>query len=305
MRKVNNRNIEQTEKFSLEEEMHSLEKEDLYNLLQDILEQKPELCKLILEWFKEKQGTSGETGANKPSINDELLMEYWDDAREIISEFNEYGGGSEDDEDEACSYLDRISDLIEEGDISTRAKLKFLDNAFEEYNIDNSGLEDAMMDVFFEICKTKEEWEYLVKKLDEHPSDWRKKLIMDIQKEHLHDDKARICLDKNMKKVVLDTILDPPKNKWGYVLENNFDEFADKLKEEFPEKIIDYYWQISVKNTKGGNRKTYSVAARYIAEAKNVYIDILRDESKWKQRFSDLKAEFKNRPAFLDEVKYL
>ncbi len=115
----------------------------------------------------------------------------------------------------------------------------------------------------------------------------------------------RICLDKNMNKTVLDILLYPPNNKWGYVLENDFDEFAEKLKDEFPEKIIDYYWQISVKNTKGGNRKTYSVAARYIAKAKNIYIDILKDESKWKQRFSDLKAGFKNRPAFLDEVKYM
>ncbi len=63
----------------------------------------------------------------RTSINDELLMEYWDDA-------------------------------------------------FEEYNNENSGLEDAMMDVFFEICQTKEEWEYLVKKLGEHPSD-RSKVI--------------------------------------------------------------------------------------------------------------------------------
>jgi hypothetical protein len=56
-----------------------------------------------------------------------------------------------------------------------------------------------MMDVFFEICQTKEEWEYLVKKLDEHPSDWRKKLIMDIQKEHLHNDKAYLA--ERMKKL--------------------------------------------------------------------------------------------------------
>lgn len=72
MHKDNNRKVEQTEKFSLDEEVHSLEKEDLYNLLQDILEQKPELYKLVLEWFKEKQETSRETGTNKVFINDEV-----------------------------------------------------------------------------------------------------------------------------------------------------------------------------------------------------------------------------------------
>lgn len=336
------------------------------------------------------------------------------------------GGGSEEDEDEACSRLNRISDLIKEGDISTRAKLEFLDDAFEEYNYENSGLEDAMMDVFFEICQTKEEWGYLVKKLDERPSDWRKKLIMDIQREYLHNDKAyleermknlhygmdywdlvafyikkgeirkaletaeqgilkgegrltelfqflsdhfvkngdvanlervvqtaltrkheekpmldrlfeyyraqgnyekakgallksfefagnkgyyveykrmkeflkdsdwkqiepkifneikdkniheylRICLDKNMKKEVLDIVLNPPKNKWGFVLENDFDQFADKIKEDFPEKIIEYYWKKAHAKISNGNRKTYSEAAVYLSRARNPFGEI-------------------------------
>jgi hypothetical protein len=131
MRKDNNRKGEQPERFSIDEELQSLDKEELFDLLKDILEQKPEIFELILEWFKEKQKTSPEKGTKKTFINDELLMEYWSDAREIISEFNEYGGGFEDDEDEACSHLDSISDLIKEGNISTAAKLRFLDDAFE------------------------------------------------------------------------------------------------------------------------------------------------------------------------------
>lgn len=102
------------------------------------------------------------------------MFEYWEDARSIISEFNEFGGGPEDEEDEAYGYLDKISELIREGSFSTSSKLDFLDEAFEEYNVNNSGFEDSLMDIFFEICRTKEEWEYLVKKLDEYPSDWRK-----------------------------------------------------------------------------------------------------------------------------------
>ncbi|WP_054864272.1 hypothetical protein [Methanosarcina barkeri] len=57
----------------------------------------------------------------------------------------------------------KISELIKEGGLSTTAKLEFLDEAFEEYNIKNSGF-DGLLDIFFEICQTKEEWEYLVKK---------------------------------------------------------------------------------------------------------------------------------------------
>lgn len=62
MRKDNTRKIEQTERFSIDEELHSLDKEEIFDLLQDILEQKPEINELILEWFKEKQKTSLEKG---------------------------------------------------------------------------------------------------------------------------------------------------------------------------------------------------------------------------------------------------
>jgi len=75
--------------------------------------------------------------------------------------------------------------LIEAGNISSDAKLEFFDCAFVEYDMENSGFEDALMDIFFAMCETKEEWEYLVAKLAKRPSDWRKKLIMRIQKNYL------------------------------------------------------------------------------------------------------------------------
>jgi len=447
----------QSEKFSLYVRLRSLNTSDFYDLVSTLLIKKPELHQLVLEWFKEKQKSIPETTSNDDiiSINDGLLFEYWEDARSIISEFNELGGGPEDEEEEAYGYLEKISKLIKEGGLSTAAKLEYLDEAFEEYNIHNSGFEDGLMDTFFDICQTKEEWEYLVKKLDEHPSEWRKELIMDIQRKYLHDDEAylqertqvlssgmdywdlvsfylekgdsekaletaeegilkgegrlielfeflsdhfskkgdtanlerlvqtafsrntekknmlnrlfdhyrakgdyerakdallrsfeftdwndsyyseykkikgflkepdwksiepqiinkakekdfydylRICLDKGMKETVLESILSlkPPEGRFGLSHENGFDEFADKLTNDFPEKIIEYYWQKAYRNIPGGNRKTYSSAVRDLEKAKNIYIDVLRNEAGWIKRFSDLKSEFKKRPAFLE-----
>ncbi len=451
-------NNTQPETFSLHERLRSLDATDFYDLVSKLLVKKPELYQLILEWFKEKQASMPETITDDDviSINDDLLFEYWEDARSIISEFNELGGGPEEDEDEAYEYLDQILKLIKEGELSTSAKLDFLDEAFEEYNAENSGFEDGLMDIFFEICQTKEEWEYLVKKLDEHPSDWRKKLIMDIQREHLQDDEAylqermqilsygmdywdlvkyylekgdqekaletaeegilegkgrltelfeflsdhfskkgdaaslerivqtalsrntekkemldrlfeyyrskgdyeraknallksfefasrkyyeeykrlkgfmkepdwksvepeifdkikeedfhdylRICLDKGMKDTVLKSIQKPPKSRFGYSIEENFDKFADELANDFPEKIIEYYWQRSLNKIPLGGRGTYSVVAGYLEKVKSIYIDILNDEQRWIKRFTALKTEFKKRPAFLDEVKHL
>ncbi|RJS77638.1 hypothetical protein CW713_10055 [Methanophagales archaeon] len=445
---------EKSEGFSLDEELKSLDVEDLYNLVQNLISKNSEVHRLVLEWFKEKAEAS-RVAKEVATLNDELLMEYWEKAENIISEFNEYGGGPEDEEEEAYQWLNEISELIREGNISSAAKIGFLDEAFVEYDIGNSGFEDDLMHIFFEICETREEWEYLVEKLAKRPSDWRKDLIMRIQKNYLRDERAylemrienlyygmdywdlvdfyvnkgdlqkaletaeqgilkgegrltelfqflfehfaeerdtpnverivhialtrkseeknmldrlfeyyktqgnyekakealqkaykimqygnyyaeykkmkefmraadwkqvepkifkdiqekdicdylRICLDKNMKETVLHTILKPPENQW--IMKNDFDEFADKLEADFPEKIIEYYWQSAYRNIPGGNRNTYRIASGYLAKVKHIYINLLKDESRWKKRFSDLKAEFKNRPAFLDEVRKL
>jgi len=448
--------------FLLDERLRSLDNADLYDLVNNLLDKKPELYQLILEWFKEKQKTAPKTDANDDlaTLDNNLLFEYWEDARRIISEFNEYGGGPEDAEYEAYGYLNNISELIKEGNITADAKFDFLDEAFEEYNYNNSGFEDGLMDVFFEICQTKEEWEYLVKKLDEHPSSWRTKMIMHIQRKYLHDDEAylkermknlqygmdywdlveyydkkgdlpkaletaeegilkgegkltelfeflsehfakkedtanlerivhtalsrqsgkknmldrlfehykfmgdyksaketllesfgftswhssyydeykrmkeflkdqdwksiepeivnkikendlndylRICLDKNMKKTAIETILNQasPRGRLGLLNDDGFDEFADKLEDDFPEKVIEYYWQKAYRNIPGGNRKTYQDAAKNLKKAKSIYMDILKDEMGSTERFSYLRSEFKNRPAFLDEVRLL
>ena len=170
--------------FSLDGELKSLDGENLYNLVRDIIRKNPEVHRLVLEWFKEKAEASS-VAEEVATLNDELLMEYWEKAEYIISEFNEYGGGPEDEEVEAYEWLNEISGLIEAGNISSDAKIEFFDCAFVEYDIENSGFEDALMDIFFAICETKEEWEYLVAKLAKRPSDWRKKLIMRIQKNYL------------------------------------------------------------------------------------------------------------------------
>ena len=448
----------QSETFPLHVRLRSLNTTDYYDLVSSLLFKKPELNQLVLEWFKEKQESMPEaiTDDDIVSINDKLLLEYWEDARSIISEFNELGGGPEDDEEEAYGYLEKISELITEGGMSTAAKFEFLDEAFEEYNINNSGFEDGLMDIFFEICQTKEEWEYLVKKLDEYPSEWKKERIMNIQREHLHDEEAylqermqylisgmdywdlvefyvekgdqvkaletaekgilkgegwvthlfeflweyfskkgdtanlerlvqtalsrnteqknmldrlfeyyrskddyehakdallrsfefarkqyyeeykkmkgflkvpdwesiepeifkkikekdfhdylQICMDKGMKETVLKSILNPPKNRFGYSIEVDFDEFADELKNDFPKEIIEFYWQKAYRNILDGNRKAYWAAARYLKKVKGIYFDVLKDEAGWVKRFSALKSEFKKRPAFLDEVSML
>jgi len=465
-KRLDRKQEEQDENWSVTDALQSLDKNALMNLMQHLLDTEPAAYRLTLEWLK-KKATKVKMIDKKNvtvALNDELLMEYWYNAEGIVSELNEYGGGPEEDEMEAAEWLHKISELKEKGPISTEAKFEFLDEAFKQYDYGNSGLDDVLMDAFFGVCETKEEWMYLMEKLKKNPDEWRNKLIMEIQREHLHDEQAyldlrkgnlhygmdywdlaefyirkkenkkaveiaeegllkgegrltdlfkflsdyyakrrdtanlervvqyalkeksdeqemldrlfkyykvqgdyenakkallkafeyvkgtgyipevrsyahynkmkqfltetdwktiepkiiqkirendlenylQICLDKGLKKEVIDIVLNPPKKQSGigfwFDRDYDFDTFANQLKEEFPEKIIEYYWQKAYENIPGGNRNTYDMAAHYLMKVKKIYINILKDENKWNQRYADLKTEFKKRPAFLEEV---
>ena len=193
---VHGKKEDQDETWSATDLLQSFDKKALMNLIQHLLEEEPKVYRLVLEWLKSKS-TKAKVSDRKNvtvALNDELLMEYWYNAEGIVSELNEYGGGPEEDEMEAADWLHKISELKEKGPISAEAKFEFLDEAFVQYDYGNSGLDDALMDAFFGVCETKEEWEYLVEKLKKNPSRWRDKLIMDIQKEHLHDEQAYLDL---------------------------------------------------------------------------------------------------------------
>ena len=407
--------------------------------------------RLALEWLRRSRKARGTRG-----LDDGLLMEYWWNARPIIARFNELGGGPEEDEEEVMDWLGRIVELVRKGRVSTEGKLAFLDEAFEEYDAGNSGFEDALMETFFDVCRTREEWEYLIDKLGAHPSRWRTGRIMRILRDHLHEDgrylelrtkaleygsdywdlarfhldrgdrdkvvevaelgalkgqgrceelfvflfshyeelgdeaalarvvrmavergsdekgmlgrffehhracgdyeeardallagwafvgrghykeyqrlKAflreedwmraepqlfaemrerdlkgwlRACLDKGMKKEVLEAVLDPPRDRFGRIVESDLDGFADVVGDEFPEKVIEHSWRRACDRIMLKNRESYREAARHLRRVKHLYVDVLGDGATWRRRFSALKEEHERRRAFLDEVRDL
>jgi hypothetical protein len=446
-------------RFDLESILGSLNPEKLRDLVKHLMENNSDVRHLTLEWYRKMHEISdGSLPDESPyHVDDELLMEYWSYASCIISEFNEYGGGDEEEEDEAYEWLNKISDLIEEGNISHDTKIAFMEEAFVEYDKYNSGYEDSLAEIFFELCQTDEEWRYLVTKLRRCPSDWRNKLVMDILRDNLQDDTAylelrlkkleygndywelasfyaergnmdkaietaemgllegkgrltelfvflfehyaqkkdipnaerivhralelkhdekimldnlfgyyrsqgnyqkardallksftyagrseeykeyqriktylknddwsevepelfsslrdrnmlaylRICMDKGMKEEVISKLLAIPKapDRWDYL--NDFDKLALELKAEYPKEVIEYYWKKAYCNVPGGTRKTYRIAEGYLEIVRDIYVEILQDRPAWDNRFNSLKAEFKSRPAFLDEVKGL
>ena len=76
--------------------------------------------------------------------NNSKYCSLWDEAEEIISEFNEYGGGPEEKEEVVYSNLQEIVKLFNQGKLSEEAKLEFINNCFEQYYYDNSRFEDLL-----------------------------------------------------------------------------------------------------------------------------------------------------------------
>lgn len=441
---------------NIEKYLESFDINDFNNLLKYLIKENSHIEMSVLEWVKAYK--QDKTVESKEDIDDKLIMQYWDRLEPIVDAFNEYGGGPDMDQENAYGWFERINDLIEDGRISKVTKHKFIDRVFIQYNYNNSGFEDDLMDLCFNICSEKDDWEYLIGKLKERPREWNNELIMDIQKHYLKNDdeylemrmknlkngmdykdladfyiskkdtkkaieimeegmeksegrlselqdylfdyyarknddanvsrvvemsvikdsKARdmlykqfeyykgksnyekaketliryyeankfrsgyyegymklkdylseddfafyepglikdakdkniteylkICMEKGMTDIVVNMIKNPPRNAYGFPQISDFDEFAGKLKELYPEDIIEYYMHKAVSHIENGSRSTYKVAAKYLIEVKHIYFNILKDKEEWEKRFTKLKYHYKNRKAFLDEVKQL
>ena len=137
----------------------------------------------------------GKTAGNE--ANELLALEYWGNAEAIIDEFNTYGGGPEDKENECYDEIESLCQLIPELTWETRREI--MDEMLVQYHYGNSGFDDLLTDTCFEMCKEREEWLYLAEKLLEFNGRWDRKLAMDIYKT-IGDDKSFLDLrEKNLQ----------------------------------------------------------------------------------------------------------
>ncbi|OLS13936.1 MAG: hypothetical protein RBG13Loki_2439 [Promethearchaeota archaeon CR_4] len=195
--------VEGNEDFaSFEQTLNLLPAQKLREMLQSVMKNDVNAKRHVLKWLKTH--SDGLSPAQKTRIDDELLWEYWEKVEPIIAKFNELGGGPERREEQVYEWLEKITELVQKGTLSTTGKIDFIDEAFYEYDKQNSGFEDKLMEIFFSMCTIREEWESLVDHLQERPSDWRNKLTMDIWKDQLHEDEKYVALRQKYLKYGLD-----------------------------------------------------------------------------------------------------
>lgn len=174
------------------EKLSELKKEQILNILSKIMEKD--------ESFRVKLQNSVDNQFNKLAKQNEIdedidkYSELWDEAESIINNLSEYGGGPEEDEITASDNLHNIVKLFKKGNLSLDLKHEFIKNCIHLYDMGNSGMDDDLIEVSFEVCENKEDWFFLIEHLKKVGSDYANDLIMRIYKDHLKNDEAYLEL---------------------------------------------------------------------------------------------------------------
>ncbi|MCM3737274.1 hypothetical protein M3215_16075 [Bacillus cytotoxicus] len=129
--------------------------------------------------------------------------------------------------------------------------------------------------------------------------DWaevQEEMLGIVQKENMRD-YLEICYDMERYDEILETILEP--SRYTYT---DWDSLADKLVDQYPREIIEYYWNKGCSFIPNGNRKSYRESITYFKKVRNIYDNKLNEYEVWQSRLEALEIQYRNRRAFLDEM---
>lgn len=168
---------------SIKEQLLQLEKEDLVDLLLLSIKTHRDWKTVLLKAISKKILHPSKNQSS--AIFEEQFYTLFDRVCEILEEHNEFGGGLEEEEDEVFEGLDEIVNLFKEKKLTPELKRKFIDNMFYYYDLDNSGLEDNVWNAIFDIAESRDEWMYIVKKLEAKNDSYRATLIKQIKEDKL------------------------------------------------------------------------------------------------------------------------
>lgn len=132
---------------------------ELQELILAIVSKNPSAQQALLDYCQKKGNTLKSEDYATVIINQ--LEHHWNRASEIIDEFNEYGGGPEEEEEIACDELEKMMEILETEEIPWEPRKEMLEEVLDFVGSDNSGFSDMLTDVADSLCRTKEEKVYL------------------------------------------------------------------------------------------------------------------------------------------------
>ena len=199
--------------------------------------------------------------------------------------------------------LEKIMQVCE----NRKSECSFVSGRLHDYYKDNGDYANAKKYLLKEFDYAKnnaldKQYEKVKKYLNE--SDWQSvenNLFASLKKRDITG-YMNICLKKGLKQEVYDVITTEKFSPWG----NDYDFYADKLKNDFPEKIIEYYFKLALYHVENGaNRKSYVTSMKYFKKAKEIYLKILKDKPRWESKLAEIRERYNKRKAFMEESKVL
>lgn len=211
---------DEMDKKTVSKMLEGATKKDFMEIISSMSVYSVEAEKVIIDWCKRNNKK------NKKQAIEIELGNLWMKARNVISEFNEYGGGPYSDEEDAVDNLWRMEEIVKKQNISWDVRVSVLDEMLEQFYIGNSGFDDMLIDIAASFCKTKEEKRYLADALAGGNNDYYRGYAAQIYK-NIGDNKQ-----------FLKTKLDNLRYGSDYVeVAKYYARQGDK------QKALDYIWQ--------------------------------------------------------------
>lgn len=116
-------------------------------------------------------------------------------------------------------------------------------------------------------------------------------------------DYLKICYENERYSEMLEILQKAQGVMNPYNMYDQLDHFADQLIDEYPQEIVEYYWNKGCNLVPEGNRKRYKEAVKYFVKVRDILKNKLDDEGSWQYNLTTLRLQHKKKKAFLDEMK--
>ncbi|MGM0411365.1 MAG: SWIM zinc finger family protein, partial [Bacillota bacterium] len=175
-------------KTELEEYFEVLNKNDLKNIIIELIQENKDIKFKILNYIQDKE-----------EMTDTLYLEKIKNLKEqtldIAYEFNQYGGGPREKENQFFNNIQEMMDFIDkETPVSLRREI--IEDFINEYLKGNSGLDDSLLELTYHTANTEEEWELIVSQLQKSNISFDQEKVMEIHRDKLNNREKYLELRK-------------------------------------------------------------------------------------------------------------
>lgn len=179
------------EEKKLEKLLSGLSKPQLLKMIAATARDIPDALAQILK-LADKMGIGGEKKIKELAV--ERADDYLEQIEEIVSEFNEYGGGPDDKEYHCYELMEDLENLLNEKPVPSREREEIISFCSKYIQAGNSGFDDSLLELAFTAASDEKHWKLLIRGLESlvEPEGYSyyRNIILNIYREQLGDEET-------------------------------------------------------------------------------------------------------------------